>query len=354
MNARIAAHRLKNQYLAGPGPRDVAELVAWFGAVQAQDYPSAKWALGLRMPAGVTAADIDRAIDAARIVRTHVLRPTWHFVAASDVHWMLELTADRVLQKLAYAFRFYELDSATRVRATSAIERAVGGGAHLTRSELGADLARSGIAVAGVRLALLTIHAEVERVLCSGCQRDGQSTYALLAARAPKPKRLQRDEALAELIRRYFGSHGPATIRDFTWWSGLTAADARRGLEIARARSAAIDGHTYWTCDAPQAAGARRRLVVSLLPRFDEYLVAYRDLDAVPRARASRAALDEAIVAAGQVVGTWKGAARGPDYVVDVRPLRRFTETEWRGASAAASRYGRFLQRRVLFVRNGH
>jgi len=343
VNRRIAAQRLHNQRITRPGPRDVAALVSWLGAVQAQDYPAARWALALRMPAGATAATIDRALDAAQIVRTHVMRPTWHFVAASDVHWMLDLTADRVQQKLAYAFRFYELDSATRVRATRAIERAVGGGAHLTRNELGADLARSGIAVAGVRLALITIHAEVERVLCSGCQRDGQSTYALLAARAPKAKRLPRDEALAELVRRYFGSHGPATIHDFVWWSGLTAADAKRGLEMTRAKPASIDGHTYWACDAPRAAGAAGP-AVSLLPRFDEYLVAYRDLDAVPRARA---ALGETVVAGGQVAGTWSASARGGDTVVDVRPLRRFTERERGALAAAAARYARFLERRV-------
>lgn len=244
MNRPIALQRLANQRITTPGPREVAALVSWFGAVQAQDYPAARWALGLRMPAGATAATIDRAIDAAQIVRTHVMRPTWHFVAASDVHWMLELTADRVQQKLAFAFRYYELDAGLRVRATRAIEEAVGGGAHLTRSELGAHLAREGIAIQGIRLALLTIHAEVERVLCSGCRRGGQPTYALLAARAPKPERRSRDEAIAELAGRYFGSHGPATIRDFAWWSGLTAADAKRGLEMTRARPASIGGLT--------------------------------------------------------------------------------------------------------------
>jgi len=347
VNLRIGAQRLHNQRITRPGPRDAASLVSSLGAVQAQDYPAARWALGLRLPPRATAATIDGAIDAAQIVRTHVMRPTWHFVAASDVHWMLELTGDRVLQKLAFAFRYYELDAALRVRATRALEDAVGGGAHLTRSELGAHLARAGIAVAGVRLALLTIHAEVERVLCSGCQRGAHSTYALLSARAPTPRRLSRDEAIAELTRRYVSSHGPATIRDFVWWSGLTAADAKRGLEMAGGEPASIDGQTYWAYDAPRGAAAGS---VSLLPRFDEYLVAYRDLDAVPRARA---ALGETVVVGGQVAGTWSARARRGDTVVDVKPTRRFTEREWRAVAAAAARYGRFLQRPVVVTRNG-
>ena len=342
MNARIASQRTHNQRIASAGPRDAAALVAWFGAIQAQDYPAARWALGLRMPEGAMATDIDGAVDSARLVRTHVLRPTWHFVAASDVHWMLDLTAARVQQKLAFAYRYYELDASMRVKAARAVERAVAGGVHLTRDELGARLADAGVAVQGVRLALLTIYAELERVICSGRHRGARATYALMADRTPKPEALPRDEAIAELTTRYFRSHGPATIRDFVWWSGLTAADAKRGLDIVRARSASVDGYAYWTYGAPRRSA--RRATVALLPRFDEYLVAYRDLDAVPR---GRGALEEAIVVAGQVAGTWSARSRGSARVVEVKPQRRFTDREWRGISAAAARYGRFLEPRV-------
>ena len=238
MNTRIAVQRLDNQRLARQGPRDPADLVAWFGAVQAQDYPAAKWALALRMPDGTTDAGIERAFNDGRILRVHVMRPTWHFVAASDLHWMLELTAPRVHRALTYGYRKLALDLATRNRAAGVIERAVGGGQSLTRAELGACLARAGVVATGVRLALLTAHAELEKVICSGPQRGKQSTYALLAQRAADPTRLSRDEALAELTGRYFRSHGPATIRDFVWWSGLTIADAKRGLEDVAAHYA--------------------------------------------------------------------------------------------------------------------
>ena len=240
----IATERLHNQRIARPGPAQPAQLVAWLGAVQAQEYAAAKWALGLRMPNGATDAKIERAFNDGRILRTHVLRPTWHFVAAADIHWMLELTAARVHRALAYAHRYYELDVTIRSRAAALFEQALSGGQHLTRAELGACLARAGVAATGTRLALLTIDAELEGVMCSGSKRGTQQTYAHLVKRAPRAKRLVRDEALAELTKRYFRSHGPATLRDFVWWSGLTTADAKRGLDMTGARNEAIDGYT--------------------------------------------------------------------------------------------------------------
>lgn len=343
MNTRIAQQRLENQRLTRPGPRDPADLVAWFGAVQAQEYPAAKWALALRMPDGTTDARIEQAFNDGRILRTHVLRPTWHFVGASDLHWMLELTAPRVHQALAFACRYYELDLAKRNRATSVIERAVGDGQHLTRAELGACLGRAGVVVKGVRLAFLAMHAELERVICSGAQRGKQSTYALLADRGPKPKRLSRDEALAELTARYFRSHGPATIRDFAWWSGLTVADAKRGLEISKGRDEEIDGLTYWTLGRPRATATRLGRV-HLLPTYDEYFVAYKDLEAVPRGKAARGTLQQAIIANGQVAGTWKTIVKKGERSVDTTMLRRLTGVEARALAEAVARYGRFLR----------
>ena len=190
--------------------------------MQAQAYPAAKWAIALRMSDRATDAQIERAFNEGRILRTHVMRPTWHFVSATDLHWMLELTAARVHRALAYGYRQFELDVATRMRAASVFETALGDRQCLTRAELGAHLARAGLAAKGVRLALLTIHAELERVICSGPRRGTQATYALLASGTAKAVHLQRDEALAELSMRYFRSHGPATVRDFVWWSGLT------------------------------------------------------------------------------------------------------------------------------------
>jgi hypothetical protein len=342
----IAAARLHNQRITAPGSREAADLVAWFGAVQAQEIPAAKWALGLRMPDGATANEIDRALDDGRIVRTHVMRPTWHFVAAADIHWMLQLTAPRVHQALGFANRYYELDAATRTRAANIIERSLGGGKSMTRAELADRLSRAGIEARGPRLAMLTIHAELEGIVCSGPARGRLQTYALLARRVPRVTRLPRDEALAELTRRYFRSHGPATIRDFVWWSGLTTADAKRGLEIAGGIREEIGACTYWTVEE-RATPRPPEATVHLLPIYDEYLVAYRDLHAVPRRMGSGGRLEQAVVASGQVVGTWKPIAPSGGLVVEVtmqRPLRRH---ERRTLGQAAARYGRFLQRPV-------
>src|SRR5687768_13387649 len=233
------------------------------------------------MRSRTTNASIERAFDAGRILRTHVLRPTWHFVTPADIRWMLELTAPHIQRAMAYQRRQVELDARVCNRAIGVIERALGDEEYLTRGELGARLARSRINATGTRLAHLAAYAELEGVICSGPRRGKQFTYALLATRAPAARRLARDEALAELTRRFFQSHAPATIRDFVWWSGLSTADAKRGLEMNKARHRVEDGLTYWTLGRANPSH-RSRASVHLLPVYDEYVVAYRDREAVP------------------------------------------------------------------------
>lgn len=246
-----------------------------------------------------TAAVVERAFNDGHILRTHVLRSTWHFVTAADIHWMLDLTAASHVQRgLAYTCRQFGVDIALRQRGMKVIEQALSGEDHLSRVELGVRLARAGIVVKGVPLALLTIHAELEGIICSGPQVGTLSTYALLSKRAPRPKRLSREEAIAELTARYFRSHGPATIRDFVWWSGLPVGDARRGLEITGAHSEVIDGRAYWTLE-PFHISESGAPAAYLLPVYDEYLVAYRDLEAVPRAKGTRGRLQQALLTAG-------------------------------------------------------
>jgi hypothetical protein len=349
VNTEIAEQRLHNQRITRAECRKPADVVAWLGAVQAQEYPAARWALALRMPDGTTDAAIERAFDEGRILRTHVMRPTWHFVAPADIRWMLELTAPRVHRSMAYYRRQLGLDTALLTRAATLFERALRDGQYLTRGELGAQLERAGLAAKGVRLAHLTIYAELEGVMCSGPRRGKRLTYALLEERAPRARRLSRDEALAGLTRRYFKSHGPATIRDFVWWSGLTTADAKRGLEINRARHEAVDGRPYWTVGRIPAGGTRRR-TVHLLPIYDEYLVSYRDRDAVPHGppviespSGRSLTFRHALVIAGQVAGTWKTARNAGGLTVDVMPLRRLTGRERRGLAETAACYRRFL-----------
>lgn len=348
MNQDIARQRLYNQHITRKGLRQPAEVVAWFGGVQAQEYLPAKWALALRMPAGTTEAQIEQAFNEGKILRTHVLRPTWHFVTPADIRWMLELTAPAVHRRMSSYDRQLGLDPATLRRGATIMERALGDGQNLIRAELGIELKRAGIATNNITLAHMVLYAELEGVMCSGPRMGKQFSYALLAKRAPRARQLSRDEALAELTGRYFRSHGPATHRDFAWWSGLTVADAKRGLEMSRARPEVVDGRTYWTIGRERTRAQHQTL--HLLPIYDEYLVAYRDREAVPHAASmvnsdsgGYVTFQHALVISGQVAGTWKTVRAANEITVEVVPLRRLTRPERTGVAEAVARYGRFL-----------
>ena len=281
MQTAIVGQRLLNQKLVRSDLKKPVEIVSWLGAVQSQDYTGAKWALALRAPA-LTDADVDRAFDRGDILRTHMLRPTWHFVAPQDIRWMLALTAPRVLAGNRHYCRKNGLDDKTLARCRKVMERALAGGRHLTRAALAAVLERAGIAGAGQRLAYLVMDAELERVICSGPRLGKQFTYALLEERAPKTPALTNDEALAELTKRYFASHGPATLRDFVWWSGLTVKLAKSGLEMLGRAVACetVNGVTYWSVPParPRRATAPTATpLVYLLPNYDELMNALRD-----------------------------------------------------------------------------
>lgn len=338
---RIARQRLQNQRITRVVPSGAADVVAWFGAMQGQEYGPAKWALAVRLPPGATDAAIDRAVNQGRILRTHVLRPTWHFVRPADIRWMLELTAPHVHRAMSSYRRQLGLDADTMVRAAAIFERALRDGQLLTRAELGMQLERAGLPAKSAQLAHLAMYAELEGVICSGPRRGKQFTYALLADRAPQARRLPRDHAAAELARRFLRSHGPATIRDFVWWSGLKTADAQRAFEMIRAKSAHVDGLTYWT-GGGRVPGAKRE-GIHLLPVYDEYLVAYRDRLAVPHAAYSIENFWHALVIDGQLAGTWKTVLSAERVLLGVSMLRRLTAVERRGVSRAAARYGRFL-----------
>jgi hypothetical protein len=339
----IADLRLRNQRITRPGPRGAEKVVAWFGAVQAQEYGPAKWGLGLRSPPGTTDAAIERAIDRGRILRTHLLRPTWHFVTPADIRWMLELTAPRVHRIMASYDRRLGLGADIMTRAAGVFERALGDHGCLTRRELGTHLQRAGLPSTSMAQAHMAMHAELEGLICSGPRRGKQSTYALVAERAPSAARLQRDEALAELTRRYFGSHGPATIRDFGWWSGLTAADAKRGLEMIGARQREVGGLKYWTVGRDPRSTPRSKGLLHLLPIYDEYLVAYRDHRVVPRPAYALGNFQHALVIGGQVAGTWRTTLNAKGVAVSAQTLRRLTPVERRALTQAVRRYRHFL-----------
>lgn len=345
----ITCCRLANQRLSGGALASAQEVVQWMGAVQAQEYADAKWALGLRMHRA-NDATVERAMSDGSILRTHVLRPTWHFVAPADIRWMLALTGPRVSAAMAPYNRRLDLDAAVFTRSQRVIGRALRGGVELTRQELKQALEKSGIRANGTqRLAHIIMQAELDAVICSGRRRGRQFTYALLDDRVPPARARFRDDALAELTRRYFTSHGPAQVHDFAWWSGLSVADARNGIAAVERELAAevINGRTYWM--ATTARARRARPVVHLLPLYDEYLIAYRDRTAaLDRSRWTRAVMPDpfsaAVIINGQVVGRWRRSFASRRVAVTVTPRVALKHGEKAAIADAAHAYADFLK----------
>ncbi len=343
----IAYQRLYNQRLSETTFKTPEEVVGWLGAVQSQDYAGAKWALGLRLQ-GVTDADIEQAFTEGSILRTHVMRPTWHFVAPTDIRWLLALTAPRVNALNAYYYRQLELDDALFLHSHDAVANALRGGKQLTRVELGSVLAQIGIDASGMRLGYIVHRAELDGIVCSGARRGKQFTYALLDERVPETRTLSRDEALAELTKRYFTSHGPAMIQDFVWWSGLTTADAKSGLEMSRAHltQETIDGKIYWFSSSMPVTN---RLIppALLLPPYDEYTIAYKDhsaiLDPAYGEQAKTQLYGGAAVSDSQAVGYWRRTFSKGTAVIEIAPFRPLDATERDAFAAAAQHYGEFL-----------
>jgi len=332
--------RLRHQGLTGAPRATARAIVDWLGAVQAQDYAGAAWALALRSR-GLTLADVDRALASGAIIRTHVLRPTWHFVTAADLRWMLALTGPRVTALMKGYDARLELDSRTYTRARVAFERALEGGRYLTRTELATALARVRIAATGQRLAHLVMHAELAGAICSGPRRGTQFTYALVDEHVPAQAPLTREEPLAALATRYFRSHGPATVHDFAWWSGLTVGDSRAAVALARVEGAVLAAPPL----ADRVTGAH-----FLLPNYDESLIAYRHRGASLDPERSRnfgvftaAELPHQIVLHGRVAGSWRREVSARSAAVTLRTYTRPSRAETTALAGEAARLGRFF-----------
>jgi len=345
----IARARLANQRLSGTELRTPAEAVAWLVAAQSQDYTGAKLGLGLRLR-GVGDAAVDRAFDEGAILRTHVLRPTWHFVAPDDVRWLLALTGPRVHQVNAGMYRQVGADSTTLARSIDAVVKALEGGQSLTRDELRDELQRVGIPTEGAqRMAYIMMNAELDGIICSGPRRGKQFTYMLLDKRAPATRTLARDEALAELAGRYFRSRGPATAHDLAKWSGLTVGDARRGLEAVEdgLNREVVDGQEVWF--PPAALTKNSAPAAHLLSIYDEYVSGYKDRSAIVttenggRLMAMGNALTHIILIDGQIAGTWRRTFPKGAVGIELNPFRALTEGERATVVGAAERCGEFF-----------
>lgn len=341
----LISKRLNNQKLSAPEFQRPVDVVRWMGAVQAQDFNGAKWGLALRMRKATNAV-VEEAFNTGEILRTHVMRPTWHFVAPEDIRWLLHLTAARVNLRAGPNYRQFELDAAVFKRSHKALTKALQGGKHLTRATLKSVLNGAGIdANDPVRLAHIMLRAELDGVVCSGPHAGKQFTYALLEERVLPAKTLNRDEALAEITRRYFKSHGPATLQDFVWWSGLTVGDARRGLaQVEREfEKEEFDERVYW---GPGVTRAKSNYAAHLLPAYDEYFVAYKYREIVVEHKHGKPALSvwdllgPTLIINGIAVGRWKRTDSGN---IELDASRALKKSERLVLKQAADRYSAFL-----------
>lgn len=346
MNIQRLAHlRLNNQQIAASNFDEPGALVAHMGALQAQDHANALWAIGLRT-AGATLADVRAAITDRRIVRSWLLRGTLHVVAGADLRWMLALLAERSIAGMATRHRGLELDEKVFAKCRKLFVKALAGGKQLTRGALFTLLGDAGIDTAAQRGIHILWRLAHDGLLCFGDHEGKQPTFALLDEWLPEPgPHYTREEALAQLAARYFGSHGPASVADFAFWAGIKLSDARLGLAACGAvEELKADGVSYW-----MRQGAADRLAdasgLFLLPGFDEYLLGYKDRGAVLAARhadritpGGNGVFRPMIVSDGQIVGTW----RRDKALVGPEPFTGLKRVERQALKAAAAAYSAF------------
>ncbi|MBW8682722.1 winged helix DNA-binding domain-containing protein [Chitinophaga rhizophila] len=351
MTARqLLQHRLANQQLIHPAFTTAPELVKWCGAIQAQDYEMSKWAVGMRLPES-NSQDIEKCIAAGELIRTHVLRPTWHLVHPADIRWMLLLSGPYIEQAMGTYNRKLELDEKVFRKSNKVLEKALKGGRELTRTALAAALQEANIPTNDLRMNFLLIKAELDMVICNGGKQDKHITYALFDERVPATPSIPREEALANLALRYFNSHGPATLKDFAGWSGLPVTAARQGLQLIKDQLLVdtVAGLEYYhPSSSPEKNNTRE---VLLLPNYDEYLVAYKDREVMLNgqhpgleSRDGNPLFSNIILVRGAVAGTWKRTIKKKEIVMDMYPSTPLNKTLQSGLEKEITRFRQFMR----------
>ena len=346
-SSQILQYRLYNQHLTQNRFRSPAELVSHLGAVQAQDYAAAKWAIGLRLP-GSTDEDIEQSIAKRKIIRTWALRGTLHFVAPADLRWILDLINPRLLSAYAGHFSRLGLEITLIRKSHDAITNALRDGNQLTRKELGAILKGKKIPTHEMRMNFLMVRAACDGLICLGERRGKQFTYTLLDEWIPPTRKLAREEAITQLAKRYFASHGPATIQDFAWWSGLNMADAKMAIDLIGPgfKSEKIGQSIFW-CEKDLSGGSNRSSI-HLLPSFDEYIVGYADRSAplgnIPFRRILNGSLFYPVVIInGKVVGTWKRKFKKNAVLIESSFFDGSNSSQIKKIASQGKKYGKFL-----------
>jgi hypothetical protein len=353
VNTDIAQSRLISQHIGGTELKTPAAVVSHMGAMQAQDFNMVKWAIGTRLP-GVSEEQVEKSFNSGELIRTHLMRPTWHLIVPEDISWMLELTAPRIRSGARSRHKQLEIDDKLVVKSNTLIEKALNGNKHMTRDELMNVLENAGIKARNQRSSHLMFCAELDGIVCSGEIRNNEQTYALLRERVPELKRIDHDEALTRLARKYFTSHGPASVQDFKWWSGLSPGDCRRAIELIKSgfisdKSGEI---TYWFPDSTASVSWSAE-TVHLLPAFDEYIIAYKDRSASlvyehhKKAVSNNGVFRPVVVINGLVKGIWKRTLKKDTALIQLSLFHRVNKKEMKGIEMAAERYGEFLRKKI-------
>ena len=346
----IKSIRTLSQQLVNPVFNNPVDLVTWMGAVQAQEYNMCKWAVGIRLQSA-TLADVNKALEKGEIIRTHILRPTWHLVSAKDIRWMLKLSRQRIKSALTSYGKGFEVTEELCNKAYSVIERILEGGKSMTKQELGEELSKAGITDDSTQLSLVISHAEIEGILCSGGDKNKKPTYALFEEQVPSAAELSKEEALARLATVYFRSHSPANIEDFTWWSGLNITEAKQAISLIQAElitdtfaSQNLYLHQSWggniKCDK----------TFHFLPSYDEYLISYKDRSSVlDKAHYSKAfntfgIFQPVIKYNGEVVGNWKKVKKGSKVTLEPTFFKANTRVNKKLMEKAEKRFVEFMQ----------
>jgi hypothetical protein len=354
-NTRLCSQKVASQEFNTP-----KDIVRWMGAMQAQDYSMAKWAIGVRLAEPVE-AKVEAAFDRGDILRTHLLRPTWHFVSADDIYWILDLSAPKIKSTLKLRHKRLELDESVITKTRAIIEKSLLKESSLTREQFANEFKSANIRTDGNRLSHILFGAEMDGIVCSGPLKERKLTYSLLNVRVPVKRNLTRDEALAELGKRYFNSRCPATLEDFLWWSNLSVSEGKKALDYIKSDFFAeiINNRKYWFPISFSDVTLKKDSV-HLLPAYDEFLISYRDRSASLSSYSNKKIVSDngifypTIIVNGQVAGLWKrtfqknkvnfyaGFLKPPD-----KTLRNLVEKK-------AGLYGQFMEREISFLNTKH
>ena len=353
---KIPSLRSLNQQLTNPKFKTAKEIAGWIGALQAQDYSMSKWALGIRLKNSTEVA-INKEINSGSIIRTHLLRPTWHFVSSNDIYWILELTAPRI--KAAVKFRDKQLGLTDPVfdKCNRILEKSLRDYNHKTREELITELKKNKIDIEENRASHIFLRAEMEGIICSGKQKNEKPTYAVLEEWVPEHKKTNRDEALRELAKRYFTSHGPASIHDFHWWSGLSMSDVKLSLDYNKDNliTEIIQNKTYWMANdyiKPKPDFNE----INLLPAYDEFLISYRDRTATLSLIENKKVISNnglfypTILQNGHVIGTWKRNVKNDTVFVTINLFKPDNLYLGDMLTKSLTRYSNFINKKIELI----